>query len=452
MKRILIVDDEESIRVSLRALLSRHGYHLEVASNGAAALSILKEQDIDVAFIDVRMPQMDGIDLVREINKMEVPPTLIVMSAYGSVDNAIEAMQAGAYDYITKPFKTDEVILVLAKAQEREGLRRENAQLKAQLVKTSNFDGIVSNSEAMDKIFKVITKVAGVQSTVLITGESGTGKELVARAIHNNSQRFEKPFVAVNCGAIPGNLLESELFGHTKGAFTDAHSNKPGLFAEANGGTLLLDEIGDLPLLLQVKLLRVLQEGTFRPLGDVKDAKVDVRVVAATVKNLEKAVEAGAFREDLFYRLNILPIHLPPLRDRPEDITLLVNHFIAKHNTAQGSSVTGVTPEAEKMLLAYGWPGNVRELENIIERAIVLTDGDQLTAEDLPEKLHLSRDVVRATLNSGELSIKKTMRIMEEELIRRSLAKTGGNRTNAAKLLEISHRALLYKIKQYNIK
>jgi two-component system response regulator AtoC len=451
MKQILIVDDEESIRVSLSALLSRHGYHVTAAPGGAEALDILAEQDIDVAFVDVRMPGMDGIDLAREIVAREIQTTVIVMSAYGSVDNAIEAMKAGAYDYITKPFKTDEVILALAKAEERENLRRENARLKAEMVGRHDFKGIIARSEPMDRVFKMIAKVAEVRSTVLIAGESGTGKELVARAIHQASARAKSPFVAVNCGAIPENLLESELFGHRRGAFTDAHSDKHGLFEEATGGTLLLDEVGELPLALQVKLLRTLQEGTIRRLGDTKDTPVDARLVAASNRDLAAEVKAGRFREDLFYRLNVLPIELPPLRDRREDIPLLVEHFISRHNKRLGTAVKGISTEAEKMLMAYEWQGNVRELENVIERAMVLTEGEQITPADLPERVQQTRDVVSTTLASGELSVKKTVRIIEEELIRRALAKTGGNRTAASKLLEISHRALLYKIKDYGI-
>ncbi len=451
MKRILVVDDEESIRISLCAMLARHGYHTESADRASVALDILEKKDVDVAFIDVRMPEMDGIELTSEIVARKISTTVIVMSAYGSVDNAIEAMKAGAYDYITKPFKTDEVVLTLAKAHERENLRRENTRLRAQVVQKADFGGIIADSPAMDRVFKLISKVAEVRSTVLITGESGTGKELVARAIHDNSSHRDGPFVAVNCGAIPGTLLESELFGHRRGAFTDAHSDKPGLFSEASGGTLLLDEIGELPLVLQVKMLRVLQEGVVRRLGDTKDELVDVRVIAATLKNLEDEVAAGAFREDLYYRLNVLPIHVPALRERTEDISLLVDYFIKRHNAKLGTRVEGVSPDARKMLLSYRWPGNVRELENAIERAMVLTEGDLITPEDLPEKIQQARDFIGNTLASGDLSIKKTVRAIEEELIRRALAKTGGNRTKAAKILEISHRALLYKIKQYGV-
>jgi two-component system response regulator AtoC len=282
-------------------------------------------------------------------------------------------------------------------------------------------------------------------------GESGTGKELVARAIHNSSARAKGPFVAVNCGAIPETLLESELYGHKRGAFTDAHADKPGLFSEADGGTLLLDEIGELPMSLQVKLLRTLQEGTIRRLGDTKDEKVDVRVIAATLRDLEEDAKNGRFREDLYYRLNVLPIRIPPLRERREDIPLLVTHFVERVNVRLGTKIEGATPEAEKMLLAYEWPGNVRELENVVERASVLTEGTWITSADLPDRIQQTQDIIHATLASGELSVKKTVRIIEEELIRRALVKTQGNRTRAAEVLEISHRALLYKIKQYGI-
>ncbi len=451
MKRILVVDDEESIRLTLNTLLARHGYHVLTAADGPAALEVLADQEIDVVLIDVRMPGMDGIELTRKIVEQEIRTAIIVMSAYGSVENAIEAMKAGAYDYITKPFKTDEVILTLAKAEERENLRRENAALKAEMIGQYDFEGIIARSEPMKQVFRMITKMAEYKSTVLLTGESGTGKELIARAIHRSSVRSNAPFVAVNCGAIPENLLESELFGYKRGAFTDAHSDKKGLFAEAEGGTLLLDEIGELPLALQVKLLRVLQEETVRSLGDTKDKKVDVRVVAATIRDLSEEVKKGRFREDLYYRLNVLPIHLPPLRERPDDIPLLIEHFIRRNNRRLGTLIEGLTPQTERMLISYPWPGNVRELENTVERAMVLCEGQRITPDDLPKSVQETQDLVHLTLASGELSVKKTFRIIEEELIRRALAKTGGNRTVAAKLLEISHRALLYKIKDYKI-
>ena len=312
-------------------------------------------------------------------------------------------------------------------------------------------EGMLGRSEKMHAVFRAIEKIAPFRTTVLIEGESGTGKELVARALHQRSLRRERAFVAVNCGAIPEALLESELFGHRRGAFTDAASDRRGLFEEADGGTLLLDEIGELPLALQVKLLRVLQEGTLRKLGDTRDQLVDVRVVAATLRDLREEVKRGRFREDLFYRLHVLSIRLPPLRERPEDIPLLANEFLTRINTKLGTQVQGISPGAMARLRAYAWPGNVRELENLIERAIVLCEGPLLREIDLPERLRAPVDPIALTLEKGELSIKKTSRVIEETLIRRALEKTGGNRTRAARLLEISHRALLYKLKAYGI-
>ena len=318
--------------------------------------------------------------------------------------------------------------------------------------KQAKFEEMLGQSEEMRRVFRTIDKAAAYATTVLVTGESGTGKELVARALHQRSPRKDGPFVAVNCGAIPEALLESELFGHKRGAFTDASSDKAGLFEEADGGTLFLDEIGELPQKLQVKLLRVLQEGTIRRVGETKDRKVDVRVVTATARELETEVEEQRFREDLFYRLNVLPITVPPLRERKSDIPVLVEHFLAKHNARLHTSVKAVSPTAMKVLLTYPWPGNVRELENLMERAMVLAETDTIDEPDLPERLRAPTDPVMMALGSGELSIKKTARFIEETLIRRALDKTGGNRTAAAKILEISHRALLYKLKDYGIK
>jgi two-component system response regulator AtoC len=451
MRRVLVVDDEENLRLVLRTILKRAGYDVEVATSGEEALEKVESFGPDVILTDVRMPKMSGLDLLAALKAKQSPATVIVMSAYGSVDLAIEAMKAGAYDYVPKPFKPDEILLTLRKAEERETLRRENAKLREEIRRESKFDEILAKSAPMMEIFKTISKIADYKTTVLISGESGVGKELVARAIHRRSSRKDKPFVAINCGAIPENLLESELFGHKKGAFTDAHSDRRGLFEEATGGTLFLDEIGELPLALQVKLLRVLQEETIRRLGDVKDTKVDVRIVAATHRDLQAEVKAGRFREDLFYRLNVLPIPIPPLRDRREDILLLVDHFLARNNIRLGTAIRGLDAEARKALVDYAWPGNVRELENTIERAMVLAEGDQLHTQDLPERVREARDPVQMQLASGELSVKKTTRIIEEVLIRRALQKTKGNRTRAAEVLEISHRALLYKLKDYKI-
>jgi two-component system response regulator AtoC len=451
MRRILVVDDEENIRLVLRTLLKKHGYEVEVADSGEAALGALESFDPDVILTDVRMPRMGGLDLLATLKAKQHPATVIVMSAYGNVDLAIEAMKAGAYDYVGKPFKPDEIVLVLRKAEERETLRRENRALKEQIHKENQYESILAKSREMLEIFKTISKIADFKTTVLVTGESGTGKELVARAIHTRSARKNAPFVAVNCGAIPENLLESELFGHKKGAFTDATSDRRGLFEEAHGGTLFLDEIGELPLNLQVKLLRVLHDESIRRVGDSRDVKVDVRIITATHRDLTADVKAGRFREDVFYRINVLAIHIPPLRNRREDVNLLIDHFITRNNVRLGTVIRGVSTDARKLLLEYAWPGNVRELENTIERAMVLAESDVLQATDLSERLRDALDPVQVHLASGELSIKRTAAAIEQILIRRALQKTKGNRTRAADLLEISHRALLYKIKDYKI-
>ena len=451
MTRVLVVDDEENLRLVLRTLLARAGYEVRVAANAETALHELTAFDADFVIADVRMQGMSGIELTREIVRRGSLATVIVMSAYGSLDLALEAMKAGAYDYLAKPFKQDEVLLVLKKAEEREALRRENRALRESLRKQNNFEELIGKSDAMQRVFRTIEKVAGYTTTVLLQGASGSGKELVARAIHQRSPRAAKAFVAVNCGAIPEALMESELFGHKRGAFTDASQDKRGLFEEAHQGTLFLDEVGELPLALQVKLLRVLQEGTVRRLGETKDLKVDVRVIAATVRDLTSEVKEGRFREDLYYRLNVLQLPLPSLRERAGDLPLLVDHFLEKYNARLGTQVKGLAPDAMKALMRYAFPGNVRELENMIERAVVLAEGQTLTVSDLPERLSEEADPVAATLGTGELSIKRTTRVIEETLIRRALEQTRGNRTAAARLLEISHRALLYKIKDYGL-
>ncbi|MFK7987317.1 MAG: sigma-54-dependent transcriptional regulator [Sandaracinaceae bacterium] len=451
MPRVLVVDDEENIRLVLRTLLKKQGYEVSVAPDAEEALARVDEIRPDFVIADVRMSGMTGIELTRKLTEDGRDITVIVMSAYGSVELALEALKAGAYDYIQKPFKQDEVLLALRKAEERERLKRENKALRAQVRASASYGGMLGRSDAIRSVFRMIEKAAAYSTTVLIGGESGTGKELVARALHEQGARKAAPFVAVNCGAIPESLIESELFGHKRGAFTDASSDKAGLFEEADGGTLFLDEIGELPLSTQVKLLRVLQEGTFRRLGENGDRSSDVRVVAATVRNLTAEVAANRFREDLFYRLNVLPIHVPPLRERTGDVMLLVEHFVERNNERLGTQIRGVDEPAKKQLVAYHWPGNVRELENVVERAMVLADEDVLGLADLPDRLR-EPDPVQAVLASGELSIKKSQRFIEESLIRRALEKTGGNRTRASKLLEISHRALLYKIKDYGLR
>jgi two-component system response regulator AtoC len=451
VRRVLVVDDEENIRLVLRTLLKRHGYEVETAPGGEEALGLVEAFGPDVVITDVRMPKMGGLDLLSTLKAKGNDATVIVMSAYGNLDQAIDAIKAGAYDYIQKPFKPEEVVLALRKAEERESLRRENRALREEIRREHKFEDILAKSTVMMSVFRTIAKIADYKTTVLISGESGVGKELVARAIHKRSSRGNGPFVPVNCGAIPENLLESELFGHKKGAFTDAVHDRHGLFEEAHKGTLFLDEIGELPLGLQVKLLRVLEDEKIRRLGDTKDVTVDVRIVAATHRDLLSESQKGRFREDLFYRLNVLPIHVPPLRDRREDIPLLIDYFVGKNNARLNMEIRGLDTEARRLLYEYAWPGNVRELENTIERAMVLAEGDRLMASDLPERLREAQNPVQMQLATGELSVKKTTRIIEEILIRRALQKTKGNRTRAAEILEISHRALLYKIKDYKI-
>jgi two-component system response regulator AtoC len=451
MRRVLVVDDEENVRLALTTLLRKHGYEVEVASNGREALELLGRFGPDFVLTDVRMPQMSGVDLLGEIKARGFDATVIVMSAFGRIDQALEVIRAGAYDYIAKPFRGDEVILALKKAEERETLRRENRALKAAIRQENRFEDMFARSKAMEAIFKSVQKVADYKTTVLVTGESGVGKELIARALHATSSRRTQPFVAVNCGAIPEALLESELFGHKRGAFTDATSDRRGLFEEASGGTLFLDEIGELPLSLQVKLLRVVQEDVIRRVGDSKDLPINVRIVAATHRDLAAEVKAGRFREDLFYRIHVLQLHVPPLRERKEDIPILVEHFLAKNNARLGLALRGLTAEAHAVLLDYAWPGNVRELENTIERAMVLCESEVIGAVDLPERIRESLDPVQVQLATGEVSIKKTVAAVEQILIKRALARTKGNRTRAAQLLEISHRALLYKLKDYGL-
>jgi two-component system response regulator AtoC len=460
MRRVLIVDDEQNLRHMLQTLLKREGYEPVGVSSVEGALMELEDRPYDIVITDLRMPGQSGMDLVDEIRQRNMDTTVVVMTAYGSRDIAIEAMKRGAYDYISKPFEADELVLLLRKAEERERLFRENQSLHKQIraggqEPETGLGELVAHSRQMLDMFRTVRKIAEFKTTVLIDGESGTGKELIARAIHRLSPRSGGPFIAVNCGAIPDTLLESELFGHRKGAFTDANRDRKGLFEEASNGTLFLDEIGELPIGLQVKLLRVLQEGEVRRLGDSQDIKVDVRVVAATARDLSAEVGRGAFREDLFYRLNVFALHLPALRERREDIPLLIDHFLAHMNARMGLAVTGISPEAMRVLIEYDWPGNVRELENSIERAIVLCEGSQIEVDTLPERLRRTSAAKTATPlgepEDDDLSIKRASRRSEEALIRRALQKTRGNRTRAAELLEISHRALLYKIKEYGI-
>ena len=450
-KRILVIDDEENMRHMLTVLLKKEGYQVVGAPDGKAGLEFAVEGPFDIILCDIRMPIMDGMAFLEKFQETQLESTVIVMSAYGTLDTAIEAMKRGAYDYVSKPFKPDEILLTLMKAEERERLRRENRLLQQNMREQYSFSQMIGRSPAMQEIFATISKVAEYKTTVLITGESGTGKELIARAIHYNSPRADKPLVTVNCGAIPETLLESELFGHKKGAFTDAIRDKKGLFQEAHGGSIFLDEIGELPRVLQVKLLRVLQEEELKRVGDSQSIKIDIRVMAATIKDLAEEVRTNRFRDDLYYRINVLQIAVPSLRERPEDIPLLIRHFVEKTGKRLGSEVDGVSSAAMRVLQGYGWPGNVRELENVIERAMVMVSGTTIEPEDLPPQLRSTAQASMFTPEENNLSIKEASRRLEKAFIQRALERTSGNKTQAAKLLELSHPALLYKIKSYGL-
>jgi len=453
-RNLLIVDDEENMRHMLAALLKKGGYSIATAADGAEALAKVRGSHYDYILCDVKMPNKDGMAFLEESRPHTDASTVIMMSAYGTIDLALEAMKRGAYDFISKPFKPDEVFLALKKAEERENLKQENVRLRERIQEISGtyqFGSMIGNSQAMKQVFRLAEKAAQYDTTVLITGESGTGKELVARGIHAAGARAPANLVPINCGGIPESLLESELFGYVKGAFTGADRNHPGLFQEADHGTIFLDEIGELPLALQVKLLRVLQENEVRPVGGTKTYQVDVRIIAATAKDLETEVREGRFREDLFYRLNVLRIHVPPLRERTEDIPLLCQYFVRAFKVQLQKAIEGIAPMAMTLIMDHKWPGNVRELENMIERAVVLADKHIILPENLPLEFGIKRAANRLDDFFEGFSLKKAQKIMEKRLITRALESTGGNRTQAAKLLEISIPSLLSKIKTYDI-
>ncbi len=453
-KRLLIIDDEENMRHMLSSMLKKSGYRVYTASNGSEALEMVDQTLYDFILCDLKMPGMSGMEFFEAARDKLWASTVIMMSAYASIDTAVEAMKKGAYDFISKPFKLDEVLLTLKKAEERESLKRENRWLKERIRKIQDdyhFGNMVAKSKGMVAVFKIAEKVAQYDTTVLICGASGTGKELIAQGIHFAGKRAKNPLVPVNCGGIPENLLESELFGYKKGAFTGADSDRKGLFDEADRGTIFLDEIGELPLSLQVKLLRVLQENEIRPVGDSKTKKIDVRIIAATSKNLEDEVKNGTFREDLFFRLNVMPIQLPPLKDRPEDIPILSQHFINRFNISLEKNIKGITPAAMSILLKYHWPGNVRELGNVIERAVVLAEETILLPENFPLDLGESSEREKVEDFFDGHSLKAAQKILEKRLITKALQATNGNRTQASRILEISHPSLLSKIKTYNI-
>jgi two-component system response regulator PilR (NtrC family) len=449
--RVLVVDDERSMRDLLSITLRQAGYEVTLADGGETAIEALRSEPFDLVITDLRMRKVDGLAVLRAAKEHSPHTVVLVVTAYASTETAVDAMKLGAYDYITKPFKLEEIRLIIEKALERKRLQDENLALKRQLTKDRGFENFVGHSRKMVEVFETIRKTADGTSTVMITGESGTGKELVALAIHRESPRRDGPFVSVNCGAIPEGLMESELFGHLKGAFTGAVTNTQGLFAAAEGGTLFLDEITEIPTSVQVKLLRAIQEREIRRVGDTKDVKVNVRLIAASNRDLTKAMTESLLREDLFYRLNVIPIHLPPLRERREDIPLLVTHFIQKLTRELDKKVSGVTSEALSLLEAYHWPGNIRELENVIERAIVLGSGEMLGGDALPPALLAPAQTNDTPLELPPtgLDLDETLDRIERRYIELALERTSGVQTRAAELLGISFRQFRYKLQKH---
>jgi two-component system, NtrC family, response regulator AtoC len=444
---ILVVDDETRMRDLVAKVLTREGYAVQALPRAQDVLQALEEAPPDLVISDIRMPEMDGMTLLQEVRRLSPDTSVILMTAFGSIDSAVQAIKAGAYDYLAKPFKMDEIIVVVRRAMEERRLWAEVQALRAEVSTKYQFSNILGKSKPMRELFALIKKVAGSRSTVLIQGKSGTGKELVAKAIHYNSPRREHPLVTVNCTAIPKELLESELFGHVKGAFTGAIANKRGLFEEADGSSLFLDEIGELPLELQVKLLRVIQEREFKRVGDTRTITVDVRLIAATNRDLVQAVNEGIFREDLYYRLNVIPIVIPALKERAEDIPLLATHFLMKYAKEANATIAGISKEAMCLLLEYDWPGNVRELENVIERAVILAHGPQILPQDLPAHVHARK----APAYHAAGCQRPTLESLERDYIATVLQETGWHRMQAAHILGIDRRTLYRKIRTYRL-
>jgi two-component system response regulator HydG len=444
-KTILIVDDEKSHRLMLRAHLEEEGFQIVEASDGHEAVDLVNERLFDLVLMDIRMPSMDGIEALKRIKEATAATPVIMMTAYGSINSAVEALKAGATDYLTKPLDMDELIFKAKKALHYRQLEEENILQKERLGIRFDFSSIIGTSLAMKELFETLSMAAPTEATVLLLGESGTGKELVANAIHQNSPRRDKPYVKVNCAALPETLLESELFGHEKGAFTGAIDKKKGRFERADGGTLFLDEIGEMSPPTQTKILRVLQEREFEAVGGTKTIKVDVRIIAATNKDLAEEVRKGGFREDLYYRLNVVPITIPPLRERTEDIPLLAEHFLRIYSDKNKRKIRGFDPGVMHAFIGYSWPGNVRELENIVERTVIMSREDTITLGDLPPGIATSQ-------GEGDQTPPPTsLRDVERETILKTLHQTGGNRTHAAQILGITRKTLQNKIKEYGI-
>jgi two-component system response regulator PilR (NtrC family) len=453
--RILVVDDERSMRELLAIVLRREGYEVAAAEDGRTAIATLERQRFDLLICDIKMPDMTGVEVLREAKRIDQEIMAMMMTAFASTETAIEAMRLGACDYLSKPFDVDELKIKVREKIESRELREENVLLKRALGASHRFGEMIGRSEPMLALFRLVETIARTTSTVLITGESGTGKELVARAIHFNSLRRDRPFVALNCAALPDTLLESELFGHMRGSFTSADSNKKGLIETAEHGTVFLDEIAEMSPSVQVKLLRVLQERRFRRVGGLEEIEADIRVIAATNRDLTRAVAEAKFREDLFYRINVIPVHLPPLRDRVEDIPLLAAHFVEKYRKLMGKPLSGISGEAMEYLKAYDWPGNIRELENVVERAVALEQAPVILPESLPETVRLQAPKSLAAivaLPASGFDLEEHVQDIEREYIARALRQAGGVQVKAAELLGMSFRSFRYYAKKYNLK
>jgi two-component system response regulator PilR (NtrC family) len=456
MARILVVDDEPGIREFLQIMLEREGYEVSSAENGTDAISRFKKKKFDVVIADIKMPKVSGLEVLSSVKEISPETKVIMITAHASFESAVEAMNQGAYDYITKPFNVDEIKVTVSNALQNNGGSGGVVGNKKEKGGVALFEGMTSSTPEMLKIFALIPKAASSKANVLITGESGTGKELVARAIHRNSPRNQGPFITINCGGVPEQLLESELFGYTKGSFTGAVTDKIGLFEAAHGGTIFLDEIGDLPLSLQVKLLRIVQEKSFKPVGGTQEVSVDVRIISATNINLEENVINGEFREDLFYRLNVIQIRIPPLRERKMDIPILAQHFLGKYSQESGKEIRTISSYALKVLLDYSFPGNVRELENIVERSVALETSNII----LPESLTLSRykkekhksEVADTDIPPEGINLEEEVGKLEKHLLRKALKRTNGEMKKAAQLLNIPYRSIRYRLEKYGIK
>ncbi len=455
MSKVLVVDDEQSMRDFLAIMLKKEGHDVVTAGNGDDALKAVQAEIFDLVISDVKMPGIDGIGLLKTVKEVSAETVVIMITAYATAETAVEAMKLGASDYVIKPFKIDELKLIINNSLEKRHLRKENILLKREIESKAGFENFIGKSETMQKVFALIRQVADTSSTVLITGESGTGKELVAKAVHFNSPRKKKPFVTVNCGALPETLLESELFGYMKGAFTVAASNKQGLFEAAHEGTIFLDEISATTPTLQIKLLRVLQEREFMRVGGTTGIHVDVHVIAASNKDLLAEVAKGTFREDLYYRLNVIPIHLPPLRERKEDIALLVDFFLRKYCHREGERIMAKTvdPEALNALIHHSWPGNVRELENMIERLVIMVPGDTIHIEHIPEvvrNVQPCSDLLAMDIPEEGIDLEALLENAEKTLLRKALEKSQGIKTEAAKLLRLSFRSFRHRLQKYD--